>query len=152
MDFASDTEFWEVTWKFEGEAFETLRAMAQEITYPAQENVFAAGDLADGMYLVLEGFALVLVTDPETGLDQTVGVVGPDQSFGELGLLVNRPRLATVAAGTPLRVLKITAETLSTLESEAPRIAAVLYKKLSRTLAEQLITKGRLVQAPQGAD
>ena len=137
--------FWEVTWKFEGESFKTLRSTGKEQTYKARETVFTQGDKADGMYLVLDGFALVIATDPNTGNDRTIGIVEQGQSFGELGLLIEQPRLATVAAGTELRVLKITPAALASLENEASEIASELYKTLARTLAEQLISQGNLL-------
>ena len=133
-------DFWEVTWKFEGEEFKILRKMADEQEYAAQQNVFEEGDLPDGMYLVLEGFALVIKADAD-GVERTIGIVSQGQSFGELGLLINQPRLATVAAGTGLTVLKITPEQLVKIEKDVPQIASILYKQLARTLAEQLISR-----------
>ena len=56
-------DHWLVTWGFGGEAFETLRAYADEVRFPAGATVFSEGDPSDGMYLVLEGMALVLMTD-----------------------------------------------------------------------------------------
>lgn len=138
-----DADFWEVTWRFEGKEFETLRNMVEEITFPAQANVFEEGDEADGMYLVLEGYALVVMVDKH-GVERTVGIVAQGQSFGELGLLINKPRMATVSAGTQLRVLKITPQQLAEIEAKAPDVTSILYKQLARTLAEQLVSSGQL--------
>jgi CRP-like cAMP-binding protein len=124
--------------------------MVEEMAFEAQENIFEQGDQSDGMYLVLDGFALVIVTD-DTGIERTIGIVSQGQSFGELGLLINQPRLATVAAGTSMRTLKITPEQLEKIEREAPEIASILYKKLACTLAEQLVVRGRLLGETQQA-
>lgn len=145
---AQEPIYWEVTWRFEGESFEILRTIGEEQTYRARTNVFGQGDKADGLYLVLDGFALVIATDPDTGNDRTVGIVEKGQSFGELGLLIDQPRMATVAAGTDLRVLKITPDSLAALEVEAPKVASALYKTLARTLAEQLVNVGNLLGEP----
>ncbi len=142
---------WEVTWKFAGESFETLKAMAEEQSYTARTNVFQQGDPADGMYLVLDGFALVIASDEHTGDEHTVGIVTAGQSFGELGLLIRQPRTATVAAGTNLRVLKITPEMLVKLESKQPKIAVEMYKQLASTLAEQLLKTGDLLHEHEAA-
>lgn len=146
LDFDSDS-LWEVTWAFEGEAFETLRSLAQEKFYKARTNVFEQGDPPDGMYLVLDGFALVIAKDAERNVERTVGIVQAGQSFGELGLLVEQPRMACVSAGTDLRLLHITEETLASLEEQNPHIAAMMYKMLARTLAAQLIERGNLLKA-----
>jgi hypothetical protein len=144
-DFSFDQDsVWEVSWQFEGEEFEILRSLSNELSYRARSNVFKQGDAADGMYLVLDGYALVIATD-EAGAERTVGITMPGQSFGELGLLVDQPRMATVSAGTDLRVLKITPESLSALEQREPSIASMMYKRLARTLASQLIVQGNLL-------
>ncbi len=140
----AEPDFWEVTWQFKGEEFEPLRKMGETIDYKAQATVFEQGQMADGMYLVLKGYALVIAID-EGGVERTVGIVVQGQSFGELGLLIQQPRLATVVAGTDLKVLKFTPETLKNVENQAPLSAAILYKKLARTLGEQLIARGNLL-------
>lgn len=140
---------WEVSWKLDGEAYDALHALAEEQGYRARANVFQQGDPSDGMYLVLNGYALVIAKDEITGEDRTVGIVTPGQSFGELGLLVQQPRLATVSAGTDLKVLKITPDNLDALESAQPEVASLMYKQLARTLATQLIATGELLRGDQ---
>lgn len=129
---------WEVTWKFEDESFETLKTIAEEHRFKAGATVFSEGDSADGMYLVVEGSAMV-VRKTENGEERTIGVVAEGQSFGEIGLLIDRPRQATIAAWTNLRVLKITPIMLELLHKSAPDIAFMMYRALARTLAEQLL-------------
>lgn len=134
-------DHWLVTWGFEGEAFDRLRAHAEEVTFPARSTIFSQGDPSDGMYLVLEGMALVFTYDEE-GNEQTIGIVTEGQSFGELGLLIGQPRNATVAAGLAVRLLRITDETLSKLEEEKPELMMKMYKVLAQTLAEQWVRTG----------
>jgi len=129
---------WEVTWKFEDASFETLKTLAEEHSYPAGKTVFLENDKPDGMYLVLEGSALIVRKDAQ-GQEHTIGIVSEDQSFGEIGLVTDRPRAATVVAGTDLRVLKITRYVLQLLHESAPDLALLMYQALCRTLAEQLI-------------
>ncbi|MBN1312956.1 MAG: cyclic nucleotide-binding domain-containing protein [Anaerolineae bacterium] len=139
---ATEPEFWEVSWRVEGdEAFEGLQARSIEQHYKNQETIFEQGEPADSMYLVVDGYALALTNDPQTGEEQSTSIIPAGQSFGELGLLMGQPRSATVVAGTDLRVLKITLETVKALEESDPHIAATLYKKLARTLAEQLVAQ-----------
>ena len=138
--FPADADFWEVTWKFEGKDFDTLRSLVDDLKFDAQVDIFKQGEEADGMYLVLEGFALVIRTE-EDGSEHTIGIVSQGQSFGELGLLNNRPRTGTVAAGTELHVLRITPEQLETLEKDHPKVAASLYKQLARSMADQLVSR-----------
>ena len=133
-----NNDVWEVTWKFEDDSFQTLKTIAEELNYNAGATVFSEGDAADGMYLILEGTALV-IRKSKSGEERTVAILNEEQSFGELGLLVDRPRAATVAAGTDLKVLKITSSVLSLLHKSAPDMAYMIYQVLARTLAEQLL-------------
>lgn len=142
----SEPDFWEVSWRVEGDAFEGLLAKSTEQNYKPQQTVFEQGEAADGMYLVIEGYALALTNDPKTGAERSTTIIPTGQSFGELGLLMGQPRSATVVAGTELRVLKITLETVKALEEAEPHIAATLYKKLARTLAEQLVAQTALMR------
>jgi CRP-like cAMP-binding protein len=129
---------WEVTWKFEDESFDTLKEIAEHKTYKAGNTVFREGDPADGMYLITEGSALI-IRKTKTGEERTVAIVNEGQSFGEIGLLVDRPRQATVAAGTELKALKITRAALELLHKSAPDMAFMMYQVLARSLAEQLL-------------
>ena len=134
----NSNDVWVVTWKFEDESFETLQTIAEERTYRTGETVFKEGDRADGMYLVLDGTATI-VRKTAHGEQRAVATTSPGQSFGEIGLLVERPRQATVVAGTDLRVLKITRTALDLLHKSAPDMAYMMYQVLARTLAEQLL-------------
>ena len=134
-------DHWLVTWGFEGEAFESLRSYAEEVSFPARATIFREGDPPDGMYLVLEGMALVFTYD-EDGSEQTLSIVTEGQSFGEIGLLIGQPRNATVAAGLDVRLLKITPEILEKLEQEKSELILQMYKTLAQTLADQWMRGG----------
>ena len=132
---------WLVTWGFEGEDFDLLRTYADVVHYPERATIFSIGDTADAMYLVLEGIILVFDRDAQ-GQEHLFGIVTAGQSFGELGVLVGRPRVATCTAGTDARLLKITPDTLAALEKDRPRLMLKLYKKLAQTLADQWVHGG----------
>lgn len=134
-------DHWLVTWGFEGEAFESLRSYAEEVSFPARATIFREGDPPDGMYLVLEGMALVFTYD-EDGSEQTLSIVTEGQSFGEIGLLIGQPRNATVAAGLDVRLLKVTPEILARLEQDKPELILRMYKTLAQTLADQWMRGG----------
>jgi CRP/FNR family transcriptional regulator, cyclic AMP receptor protein len=138
---------WEVTWRFDDTSFHTLSTLAEEKVFPSGHIVFREGDAPDGMYLILDGSA-VIVRRTSTGEERAVGIITEGQSFGELGLLSAHPRRATISAGTDLRVLKITATVLDLLHASAPDIAYMMYRALAQTLAEQLL-QTQDMQSPQ---
>lgn len=129
---------WLITWELDDDMLAILTDHAELIEVPARTNIFSEGDDAGAMYFVLSGMVLVLKKDA-AGNEQTVSIIVEQQSVGEVGLMVNQPRLATVAAGIDCKILKITPETLTQLEAEHPLIVTHIYKNLARSFAEQWV-------------
>jgi len=80
----------------------------QEKTIPAKGvKVIVQGDVGDYFYVVESGSFTVHVhasgklESGASGLGDEVGVVGPGGSFGELALMYNAPRAATVVSAEP---------------------------------------------------
>jgi len=103
--------------------------------------VFAEGEPADGMYLVLRGLILVQQREAD-GTHRTLATVTEGQSFGEMALLLQRPRLASVVAELDCTLLKITASAIARMEAERPALAVQFYKTLAQSLAEHWFEHG----------
>lgn len=106
-----------------------LRLEARRID--AGDAVFAQGNTGDEFYLLDSGRISVAVDG------ETVAELGPGDSFGEIALLRDVPRTATVTALTHLSLYALDRETF---------LAAVTGHAQSRTAAETLVTS-RLSQA-----
>jgi CRP/FNR family cyclic AMP-dependent transcriptional regulator len=63
-------------------------------------TVVHAGDRTDFVYLILSGSLKVLVSDEE-GREVILSMLGPGELFGEMGVLDDNPRSATVSAVSP---------------------------------------------------
>jgi MFS family permease len=77
-----------------GPTLEQLAHAVEEVTAPAGEEIVRQGDRGDRFYLIEDG-ALDVYVDGEL-----VQSLGPGESFGEIALLRNVPRTATVKART----------------------------------------------------
>lgn len=75
--------------------------------YKDGDAVMRQGDEADCFYLILEGAAVVTIHDASTNETKIVNELGPSQYFGEMGILNNDPRKATVTAKGPLKCVKL---------------------------------------------
>ncbi len=75
-----------------GPALEAAAARLVRFTLPARAIVFREGDPGDRFYVVASGSVEVIRSG------QPVRRLGPGQSFGEIALLHNVPRTATIAA------------------------------------------------------
>jgi CRP-like cAMP-binding protein len=136
---------WLISLNLDEASLAIVKEKAEIIQLPARENIFVEGDEdAAAMFLILEGMVLVLKKD-EKGQERTVSIIVEGQSFGEVGLLVDQPRMATVAAGIDTTLLKITPAVLGELEQNHPHVALSIYKGLARSFAYQwieMVTKG----------
>ena len=69
--------------------------------------VIREGDPSDRFYIIESGRFSVDQLDAGTRLQRRLRVMGPDEVFGELGLMHNAPRSATVTAETDGRLLAL---------------------------------------------
>lgn len=85
---------------FAGLKEQRLVALAAEASLKGvgrNEVVMRAGDPTDCVYFVLSGRLRVLVSDAE-GREVILSMLGPGDLFGEIGVIDDNPRSATVAA------------------------------------------------------
>nr|ADD24423.1 cAMP-dependent protein kinase type I regulatory subunit [Lepeophtheirus salmonis] len=77
--------------------------------FSVEENavVVSQGDPGNDFFIILEGQAVVTQV-PSAGAEPVeVGRLGPSDYFGEIALLLDRPRAATVSAKGPLKLVKL---------------------------------------------
>ena len=97
-------------------------------------------DLREGKVLIREGergreFFVLLEGNAEVTKDgRKINTVGPGDFFGEIALVSNSPRTATVTAASPVRTLVITDRSFRRLLAEQPEI----QRKVLVALAERL--------------
>lgn len=97
-------------------------------------------DLKDGRTLVREGhpgrefFVLIEGSVRVSRGGRKLSELGPGDWFGEIALLTNTPRTATVTATSPIRVLVVTDRSFRRVVETMPTIAL----KVLATLGERL--------------
>jgi CRP-like cAMP-binding protein len=119
-------------WALEEEAFHTFSRFGVVHELTASENVFEQGRRSDALYIVLDG-EIAILKDAEE-----LTRIGPSISFGEMGLLLQRPRSASARAITDARVLELGQADIDRMLEEEPVWAARLYRVLGECLAEYL--------------
>ena len=99
-------------------------------------------DFSAGRELTKQGatgreFMIILDGEAEVFIDgELVASRGPGDFFGEIALLADRPRTATVVAKTPVSVEVIGHREFATLVADRPEIAAELLAAMAERLAE----------------
>ena len=98
------------------------------------QAVTRQGDRATAFYVIRRGTFNVETEHPETGDIQLLGTLGRGDSFGEIGLLQNSPRQATVRAVTEGEVFVVDRGTFDRLLADP--IAAPTFGPTLQALAE----------------
>ena len=74
--------------------------------FPRSSTIIAAGDPTDSLYIVISGRLKVMMSDDE-GREVILAILGSGEFFGEMGLVDDAPRSATVIAIEPCELLTI---------------------------------------------
>jgi CRP-like cAMP-binding protein len=113
--------------------------------YSAGEDLFHQGDIGDAAYVILSGKADVLVSTPTGQLK--VAEVEQNSIVGEIAILCNTPRTATIQTTTPLEALRIRKDDFLKLLADFPEMAVeimrVLADRLSQTTSELTEARSR---------
>lgn len=126
--------------KLEPSRLKLMAFTSQYLTYEDGELVFREGDVADAVFVILEGEAEIVV-ETRTG-NLRVGMLGKDELFGELALINNTPRSATMCAKGHLQVLRIAGDMFLKLLAESPEVALAVMRQLSQKLARAIPRAG----------
>ena len=86
--------------------------------FEAGEAVFEQGDLGDRLYIILKGEAEVVRS--ENGTNVVLARLGPGEYFGEMALLNQKTRGATVRCVTSMDVLAVRKGEFSSLVANLP--------------------------------
>ena len=111
-------------------ALERLATTARRVTFPRGTAVVREGDFPDSVYVIRAGAFSVV----KQGIE--VATLGPDDWFGEIGLLRDTPRTATVVATSVAEVWQIQGAEFLAAVNESALPAAALLEGISSRLAE----------------
>ena len=113
-----------------------LAFASDRVAYAEGEVLFEQGDAADSAYIVIEGEADVLVSFGEGQEPNKVATLGPNSFVGDMAILCDIPRTATVQANSKLEALRVRQEHLMELINESPALAMSVLKEIVQRLAK----------------
>ncbi len=126
-----------------------LMAFASErMTYRDGQPVVRQGEPGDAAYVILDGEADVTVETPSGPLK--VASLGRNDIVGDIAILIDIPRTATVTANGDLATLKLTKELFFQLVNDFPEMAIEVMRVLATRL-EQTTAQLREARAGNGA-
>ncbi len=114
----------------------SLLTAVEPVRAAAGSDVVREGEPGDSLFLVASG--TLSVTTPDEAGPVEVGRLGPGDFFGEVALLTERPRTATVTAVTESELLRLPRAAVAELRRQHPEIEASL-REFHRRRAERTI-------------
>ncbi len=109
---------------------ESIERIASEEPFVEGERVVREGDPGDQLYLLMEGEVSVW-RGLEGDSPQRLNTLGPGSYFGEMSVLDQRPRSASVLTNSESRLLVLQGERLRDLILEQPEIAFEMFRVLT---------------------
>jgi len=109
-----------------------LAFMCERVGFEPGNLLMQQGDLADAAYLIIDGHAEVILETPSGPV--IVATVGSNEIVGEVGILGNAPRAATVRAKDRLIALRIPKEPFMRMLREFPTVAVSIMQELAQRL------------------
>ncbi len=119
-----------------------LRDALEPVAVPAGTVLLREGDPADCLFLVAAGRLRVVTTDA-AGEEVQLAEIGRGGLVGEMALITNRPRTATVRVLRDAHLLKLSTSAFSQLIASHPESA----RRISTEMVDRLL-RSRLVGRP----
>ena len=111
----------------------SIAQIANEVTYPAGSLLFEEGDEGDSLYLIVEGKVSIIKAGTEVLFFDEKGYC-----LGEIALIDNKPRSATVKTVKPTQFLRITRNDFFNAMAREHRIGLGLFRVLNDKIRRDL--------------
>jgi CRP-like cAMP-binding protein len=120
--------------KVEPAKLKLLAFTGERLTFDAGQELFHQGDMGDAMYVILSGSADVLIDTP--GGPLKVAELQRNGFVGEMAILCDVPRTATIKAHEKVTALKIPKEMFFRIVAEFPQVAIEIMRELAHRVED----------------
>lgn len=114
---------------------ERLAAGSVRRSFPKGRTIVAEGETSQSLYVLLSGRAKVQRSDTE-GKEVILAVLGPGECFGEMSLIDDAPRSASVITIESCDFMSINKESFKSMLVSSPEISMRIMKGLVKRLRE----------------
>jgi CRP-like cAMP-binding protein len=130
-----------------------LAFISERITFRPGEIICTQGEPGDSAFIILAGTGDILV-DAGGSDKRKVAEIKKNDVVGEMALLTEMPRTATVVASDEVAALRISKDNFFRILQEFPEVSLemmrVLARRLERTTHDLAVVRGQLADAGAG--
>ncbi len=120
---------------FSDQQLNAVLSCVQHRKYPRNSLIVRAGDETDALYIILSGRVKVLIPDQD-GREVILAIMGSNEFFGEMGLLDDQPRSASVESLEPCEMLRISKAGFAAFLKDNFDLAMLIIRNLVRRLRD----------------
>jgi CRP-like cAMP-binding protein len=127
------------------DVFVALLELLEVRRVPGGDSIITEGERGNSMFLLVQGTVRVVHT-PENGAPRTLAELSDGSFFGEMGLISDAPRVASVVATRDCTLLEVTREMLARLGERFPVLEQVVQQFYKDRLLDNLLKSNPLFQ------
>lgn len=109
-----------------------LAFTSERVTFEAGQELFHQGDSGDAAYIIVDGSTDVLLDSPQGPV--VVAKLGTNSLVGEMAILCDMPRTATIKAVTRVTTLKISKDLFFRMVTDFPSMGVEVMRELAHRL------------------
>jgi CRP/FNR family cyclic AMP-dependent transcriptional regulator len=117
------------------EELDVVRGLAVEKSYPKNAVVLTEGEIGDSLYMIQSGRVKIFIGD-EDGREIILKLMGAGHFFGEMAMIDQQPRSASVTTLEPSVFLILSHAAFELCVERAPRIANMVLRILAQRVRE----------------
>jgi CRP-like cAMP-binding protein len=123
--------------KIEPTKLKLLAFTSEHVEYGEGEVLFEQGDIGDAAFILLDGEVEVL--GETSGGQVKLAQLRKNDIVGEIAILCDVPRTATVRAATPLVTLRISKDGFFNLVTQFPQVGVEIMQELATRLHQTTV-------------
>jgi CRP/FNR family cyclic AMP-dependent transcriptional regulator len=113
-----------------------IATIASEHSYADADTIAEQGEAGDEMHIIVTGYVMVILREP-SGHQQVLAVRSAGDVIGEMAVITSGPRMASLAARGPVRLLSIGRRRFEAMLRERPETSLALMRVLCQRLADR---------------
>lgn len=115
------------------EDYEKIESVSEEFDYKKGDIIFKENEIADAFYIIIDGKVEIL-KENEDGEYELLAQKSNGDVFGEMAVIDELPRSATIKAATDLKLLKLNKESFSNLLKNFSHISLEIARSVCSTV------------------